>query len=287
MVSKRVKSKVRRYAYAAMFILLSGCVMKQGLRRIDDWAILLNYSGYDPAAGYTEKYKDYDILILDPDCNPGMLHNRHTLFFAYLSIGEAESYREYWDIIKNEGFILEENPEWKGNYYVDITAPAWSDLIISRVIPGIISKGFDGLFLDTIDTVDILKEKFPVGEPEKHMAEFIKKIKETFPGLKLISNNGFSVLEEIAGYVDIFLCEDIYMMPDFEKGGYKDVPAEDREYKVDILKNVSARTGKPVLVIDYLPEDDIKRKKETSRKIRKLGFKPYIAQKELDRIYRQ
>jgi cysteinyl-tRNA synthetase len=84
---------------------------------------------------------------------------------AYLSIGEAESYRYYWhrewdrlgDGVPDAGapaWLEGENPQWRGNYKVRYWDPGWRSILYGRsdaYLDGIISRGFDGVYLDLVD----------------------------------------------------------------------------------------------------------------------------------------
>ncbi len=67
---------------------------------------------------------------------------------AYISIGEAEDYRFYWN--KYAGYLDSENPEWKGNYKVRYWDTVWQKTILSYIAE-IIDQGFDGIYLDIVD----------------------------------------------------------------------------------------------------------------------------------------
>ena len=72
---------------------------------------------------------------------------------SYLSIGEAEDYRYYWNsswATNPPVWLGSENPEWAGNYKVKYWYPAWQNIIFAY-IDTIISQGFDGIYLDIID----------------------------------------------------------------------------------------------------------------------------------------
>src|SRR5574344_2025799 len=78
------------------------------------------------------------------------------LVVCYLSIGEAEEYRNYWQSSWKHGnpdFINCENPKWKGNYLVKYWDNAWKN-IINSYLKNIISAGFDGVYLDKIDAFE-------------------------------------------------------------------------------------------------------------------------------------
>ena len=75
---------------------------------------------------------------------------------AYLSIGEAEDYRWYWqaDWKKNPPAWLDrENPNWKGNYEVRYWQPEWQAIIL-QYLDKIIAAGYDGVYLDLVDNYE-------------------------------------------------------------------------------------------------------------------------------------
>jgi cysteinyl-tRNA synthetase len=106
---------------------------------------------------------DYDVVILDlfyadADGNPISLTSADLaairtkgrggsrLLVCYLSIGEAESYRYYWQAAwarasGRPSWLAEENPDWPGNYKVEYWDPEWQAILL----------GFDGVYLDIID----------------------------------------------------------------------------------------------------------------------------------------
>ncbi len=82
---------------------------------------------------------------------------------AYISIGEAESYRYYWNKTwvekDNPNNLTSEapkwlghtNPDWEGNYKVRYWDTDWRDNIIKPYLDKIIDQGFNGVYLDIID----------------------------------------------------------------------------------------------------------------------------------------
>jgi cysteinyl-tRNA synthetase len=82
---------------------------------------------------------------------------------AYISIGEAESYRFYWEkpwvekkddnqlTSKAPKWLGHTNPDWKGNYKVRYWDPDWRNNVIKPYLDKIIEQGFNGVYLDIID----------------------------------------------------------------------------------------------------------------------------------------
>jgi cysteinyl-tRNA synthetase, unknown class len=89
-------------------------------------------------------------------------NNRYVV--SYLSIGEAEDYRYYWnkDWKTNKPEWLEaENPEWEGNYKVQYWDTAWQQIIFGRqdsYLDKILNAGFDGAYLDLVDAFEYFEE---------------------------------------------------------------------------------------------------------------------------------
>ena len=79
------------------------------------------------------------------------------LVIAYMSIGEAEDYRYYWQAewdLSPPSWLSKENPYWPGNYKVRYWDTTWQAIIYgndSSYTKMIIDAGFDGVYLDIID----------------------------------------------------------------------------------------------------------------------------------------
>jgi cysteinyl-tRNA synthetase, unknown class len=119
---------------------------------------------------------NYDVLIIDLFFNENALsavdikslrekaNGGSRLVISYMSIGEAENYRFYWQDIwdKNRPDWLEaENPDWEGNYKVRYWDAAWKNIIYgssSAYLDRILSAGFDGVYLDIIDAFEYFED---------------------------------------------------------------------------------------------------------------------------------
>lgn len=87
------------------------------------------------------------------------------LVIAYMSIGEAENYRWYWQDqwnITPPEWLGEENPYWPGNFKVRYWNPDWQQLFYGNeqsYLKQIIDAGFDGVYLDIVDAYEYYKGK--------------------------------------------------------------------------------------------------------------------------------
>lgn len=82
------------------------------------------------------------------------------LVIAYMSIGEAEDYRYYWNndwYTNPPEWLAGENPDWPGNYVVKYWMPGWQQIIFGNpdaYLDKILDSGFDGVYLDIIDAFE-------------------------------------------------------------------------------------------------------------------------------------
>lgn len=115
---------------------------------------------------------NYDVFILDAFYDDTILTaaevtalktkaNGHArLVIAYMSIGEAEDYRFYWDpswVVGTPDWIYEENVDFPGNFKVDYSNTDWQDILFGSAdgyLDRIIDAGFDGVYLDLIDAYE-------------------------------------------------------------------------------------------------------------------------------------
>jgi len=85
------------------------------------------------------------------------------LIISYMSIGEAENYRYYWQSgwkTGNPSWLDDENREWAGNYKVRYWETEWQNIIFGNdnsYLNKIINAGFDGVYLDIIDAFEFFE----------------------------------------------------------------------------------------------------------------------------------
>ncbi len=133
--------------------------------------ILLNPGRYHTKQAYLDalQHSDSDVLIIDAYFGGEMLtkadvdsikqrrDGSQRLVFAYLSVGEAASYRDYWHSVwaKQPPEWLEgPNADWPDSYRVRYWERGWQDILYGRPdsqLDRIMGAGFSGAMLDTID----------------------------------------------------------------------------------------------------------------------------------------
>ncbi len=219
------------------------------------------------------------------------------IVLAYMSIGEAENYRWYWndswdkdgDGIPDEeapSWLGPVNPDWPGCYKVKYWESGWQSIIYSYV-DKIIEAGFDGVYLDVIDAYEYWG---PGGESglerktaEKDMVNFVKeianysRIRKGKSNFLIFPNNGEG-LSKYPDYVEIVSGigrEDVW---------YEDNTPQLPEYTEEVIANLDIfkEAGKVVLVIDYVTQKDLI--DDFYLKAKSKGYIPYATVRELDQL---
>ncbi len=233
-----------------------------------------------------EMFYAFDWLILDPDSAKETFTNKRLMIqggkaklFGYLSVGEVEPFREDFEEV-DKSWLLGENKAWN-TYIADIRKEEYQQFLISRA-KRIESLGFDGFFLDTLDSYKLVLNQEEWRSYEISLAEFIKRLKKDFPDRLIILNRGFEIYDEVKDYINGVLVEGLYSTVKLKGSGYVEVN-EGRDWLLGVLEKI--KQNHPVIVLDYadLPEDK-KNAKELLSKISSYGFIPYVSVKELNVI---
>jgi cysteinyl-tRNA synthetase len=188
---------------------------------------------------------------------------------AYLSIGEAEDYRSYWqsDWVSNgkrtaaaPAWLGIENPEWKGNYQIKYWDADWQKLVLPA-IDDAMARGFDGVYLDIVDGFQTYEQGADgylddCMNPEtkqtyrRDMVDWVKAIaaraRANDPAALVIPQNG-SQLVAHKDFLEVISAQGI---EDLFTNGKKLQPASHTDEILGHLK-ILASAKKPVLLIEY------------------------------------
>jgi len=201
---------------------------------------------------------------------------------SYLSIGEAENYRPYWDKswdTNPPAFLLEENPNWEGNYRVKYWQANWQKLILADV-DKITAVGFDGVYLDIVDGFeafeqdgdDFIDDRINPETKQSYrrdMVDWVKTVaaraRKTNPVALVIPQNGLQLLEhaDFLKVVDGAGAESVFTDED------KLQKSADTKYVLSFLKLLTA-AQKPVFDVEYPTTSKLKT--EVQNKAKKEGF---------------
>lgn len=145
----------------------------------ENFCVLLNPHKFFSKDVYLERLRksNYDLLIIDGYYGDNFLeyddvaslkqkpNGEPRLVYCYMSVGEAEEYRWYWDkSYENTGpeWLAEKNEHWAGNYKVKYWLEPWHAILYkgdNSYLSKILNAGFDGVFLDVIDAFAYFETK--------------------------------------------------------------------------------------------------------------------------------
>ena len=221
------------------------------------------------------------IIHADAKADLSKAHEAGSKVLAYLSAVEVAPDAPYRKrFLKDKIPVLGRNETWKSDL-ADVSSPLWADLI-ADLADEAAAKGFDGFFLDTMDSVDVLAEKFPARAEQLRggLVRTVEEIRKRHPGKPIVINRGFSVLEALRPSISGVLAESLYQTYSFEKAAYGPVGKEESAWLMERLQKAKAM-GLPIYVVDYVAPDNRELADGTAQKILSDGFVPFITTPEL------
>jgi cysteinyl-tRNA synthetase len=225
------------------------------------------------------------------------------IVLAYLSIGEAESYRGYWRrewALKPPSWLGRENPEWKGNFTVRYWQTGWQGIhvdpkptllrrLTERFFPSFVSEpyldlileaGFDGVFLDKVDAFEDWADGRPTAAAE--MVAFVEAIanyaRSRRPGFLVVAQNGEALLRtpRFLEAIDGIAKEDLT----HGVGGDGVANPPDEIASATAALGLAIAAGKTVLQVEYL--DDPAARRTVAENAARSGYKLLFARRQLN-----
>lgn len=265
-----------------LLLVLAGCAMpRPAPPAYKNWAVY--YGANAPA----ESFKGYDLLVFDADQHPDIatVKAQGSEVLAYISLAEIAEYRAYATrFIDQSNISIGYNDTWK-SHVIDVRAPQWQEFVVKEWLPSILAKGFDGVFLDTIDTALYWQQK---DEKNQHMdraiIDTIIKMRSAMPAKKRIMvNRGFDILPDIARDIDIVLAESILVDAEAKENTY--FSDEIYQHYVDILQELKQKHSHlAIFALDYPRTIDKTAWLHICRRHQAHGFTPYISTMDLQQI---
>lgn len=278
----------------------------QTLQDVHSWLYQLQRMNIDSIAA-----SSYDLVVMDYSSDGSadgeftssqiqQLKDTGKIVLSYMSIGEAEDYRYYWQSDWTEGnpsWLGPTNQAWEGNYKVRYWMDGWKSIIMGSpdaYLDKIIAAGFDGIYLDIIDAYYFFGPEGDMQENNNSANDMINFVIELadyasskcscgdfyiFPqnGASIIDdasvNSSTTYLQKIHGIG----AEDTYFFGDLDENN----PFDLQTYEFGLLKQFRD-AGKLVISVDYVTEvtkiDSFYTFAEAN------GFIPFATVRELDTL---
>ncbi len=101
-------------------------------------------------------YEAVELTALEIESLKEKANGGSRLVICYMSIGEAEDYRYYWNSL-DKNLICSENPDWEGNFAVKYWEADWKSVIYGNdqsYTKKVLDAGFDGVYMDIIEAYE-------------------------------------------------------------------------------------------------------------------------------------
>ncbi|MBX2802958.1 MAG: hypothetical protein KTR31_35070 [Myxococcales bacterium] len=222
--------------------------------RLADVQQYVTYYGRD--AQRIDELATLDLAIVQPLLTPDqrLALKANAQVAVYLSIGEIGLSNTY--LIDGEEqlgqVVYDAHPEWFlgknpffDSWFADTTEKGWQDFVLDQA-EQLLDQGYDGLFLDTVDTVDVFPETIP------GMVRLIERLRENHPSAVLIQNRGMNVIPMSGPVVDALMFEVFSSTFNFDQQTYVRTDVGAPGYPEIVQKAVDYRlTGGVVLAQDF------------------------------------
>ncbi len=212
------------------------------------------------------------------------------IVLAYLSIGEAERYRYYWQAVwdaaeTRPAWLGPENPRWPGDYAVNFASPEWQGIIFGAAdsyLDRIIASGFDGVFLDRVDAFQDVEATDPGAEAA--MSSFVARLadyaRRKNPEFLIVMQNAEELLrsKSLVSRIDAAAKEDLLFGHDNSEA---ENPKQMVQDTIGYLRR-ARRAGLKVLVLEYAATPQLAAAARALAK--REGFVLHVTERMLGRL---
>ncbi len=229
----------------------------------------------------SKRYARFDLVVVDGESTgaravTAIRRRSGGLVLAYLDVGTIESYRGWYKAAKP--FRLDYWGDW-GEWYANVNAPGFRSLMLERVAPTMLAKGFDGLFLDNTD----MTETHPV--QKRGMRKLVVGLSRLARarGKLLMAQNGADVNWPLRRLYNGINFEDVSFSYDFDRHAYvrRSAGAVARAQR-EIRRYLSV--GLKVTATDYVAAGKTNQARIAVRNACSAGALPYVSDINLTRV---
>lgn len=247
-------------------------------------------------SGRVGQLSNYDLVILH---SPQMklddiktLKKQGVVTVGYISVGEDDQLHQgngagpdglaSWYFDRDQDGKPDQNSIWK-SYFANPMDPLWREDRVREARRLVEEDGYDGIFLDTIDTVG----RFPDTEPG--MIQLVRDLREALPNAPIVLNQGYSLLAHLAPLADAFMLESFTASYDFQSQKYiLNTPSsmDWHSHKVrQFVEPALLKNKLKVLVLDYALAEDHASIQVAADRAATFGFLFAAAPIYLDEVY--
>ncbi len=265
------------------------------LAQAKSWRYQLDKINVDDLAADTS-----DLLVIDYAKKQGIVpltredvariktrpDGRPRLVVAYLSVGESEEYRFYWNAgwtASPPDWLGEENCAWPKAHRVRYWRYGWKEINYlgpESYLRRIIDAGFDGVYLDRVDIWETFEKERPTARREmiEHVAGLAAAARRIKPGFLVIPQNAESLLDDADYRKAIDGLGKESLLHGASETAKRNTDADIR-WSTGMLRHLQD-DGKPVFAVEYLL--DARHIDATAKELRSRRIVPAFETRALD-----
>lgn len=200
---------------------------------------------------------------------------------AYLSLGEIANAHPLQKTIPRQ-WLLNGNQEWQSRL-LDLRLAEVQQWMLQHRLQPLLEKGFDGVFLDTLDSFHRLPQATH-DDFRRSIVRLIAQMRQQLGNQRVLwVNRGFDMLDGLAPQINGVVFESLFRGYRNARQAYEKVDDESRQWLLHQVDLVLQR-GLPVVAIDYLPDQLAAQSLAVAKSISGYGIQPYITDGHLTRI---
>jgi cysteinyl-tRNA synthetase, unknown class len=198
---------------------------------------------------------------------PGATLSRK-IALAYIDIGEAESYRTYFQsswAIGSPTFLLAGDPNgFSNNFIVSYSDPRWQSIVFGSpgsLVDQALADGFDGVFLDNVTAYSYPAVVAVDRSAQSDMVTFVAAIstyaKSRNPNFLIVTNNGSGLTTDsrLIAAIDGDSEESLFYGNSASQQGDIQTDSGTRAATLTLVQRIQA-VNKPVFSVDYATKSD-------------------------------
>jgi polysaccharide biosynthesis protein PelA len=231
----------------------------------------------------------YDMVVLDDNPGAAALVNRRpaTTFLNYISLAEIHVGRPYFRALQARGIVGEPSPDWPDSRFLDLRNPAWAGLVIEELVPRALSRGYKGIFLDTIDSAEAMERRDPARNAGmvRAASSVLRDIRKAFPQIRVMVNRGYAALPAAVGAFDMLLGESLHSTFGPSPTDFHRQTASDVTWQRSRMLEARGRDPRLELYcLDYWDPQDVAGIARLYLEARTAGVIPYVGTPDLTRV---
>lgn len=240
----------------------------------------------------TDDLAAFQTLALDADIPKAMVDRWKPgrSLLGYVAACEVDHHRTYFPFMQSQpGWLITDHiPSWPDASYLDLRNADLRAYLINTIIAEIITtKGFPGLFIDTLDDADVLEPLSGLAGYTAACATFVAEVRAAYPSINIMINRGFTVCEHpnAVGKFNMLLAESLRTTWVGEPPTYERHPPSSVEWSLERVAN--CKTLNPDLelyALEYWNPADTGTIADLYLENERAGFRSYVSTKDLQSV---